>query len=317
MSYIRIKEGLRLRQRFGASFGRSGGSYIRIGENLYASGEEGLISSYVDSPIFESAEDIIYESSPTDYLEEIPLDTIEISTELSPLLTTATAATATTSAALPGSTAIISGITIAGVAIASGLGIGLTVPGRPNTGPGNEEETPTSNSDRISADHDSAYSNSKTQEDVRQADDIFLHEQFNELAEGDTINAALGIAGIGTKRVIESAIGVQYPPNLPTSTPGKQCPLGINGDGILVIGQINVLIGMNSLVVKNHILLNNIIKPVQHVANLLSIIHSLKMVLLSDLMMTAQKLSLLLPLVAQKSIPSLALPLPLREIRAL
>nr|QOD39506.1 ORF1 [uncultured densovirus] len=224
MSYIRIREGLRLRQGFGSSFGESGGSYIRVGENLYAAGDQSLLTSYVDNPIFESAEDIVYESSPSDLLEEIPLDTIEISTELSPLLTTAATATtsAVTSAALPGTTAIISGITIAGVAIGTGLGIGLTVPGRPNTGPGNEEETPTSNSDRVSADHDSAYSNAKTQEDVRQADDIFLHEQFNELTEGDTINAAIGIAGIGTKRVIESAIGVQYPPNLPTTpSPGK------------------------------------------------------------------------------------------------
>ncbi len=112
---------------------------------------------------------------------------------------------------------------ITGIAVGSGI-IAATVPGRPNTGPGNEEEEPTSNSDRVSLDHDRAYSNAKTQEDVVRADDVFLHEQYNELAKGDTVNAALGIAGIGTKRVIESVVGVQYPPNLP-SVSGKDARL--------------------------------------------------------------------------------------------
>lgn len=197
--------------------------------------------------------------------EEIPLDEIEVDTDTYidipedvPLLEGAVGA-GTAGAVGSGAGSVGAGTVATGLGtVIATVGIGTavtllsgkkdyTVPGRPNTGPGNEPAEPTSNSDRISLHHDGDYANARSQDEVRAIDDTYLHEQLNEFSnpDGDHINAAIGIAGIGGKRVIESAIGVQYPPNLPVSVSGEsKCHVEIVGNLVPIIGLIRGIIGM-------------------------------------------------------------------------
>ena len=93
-------------------------------------------------------------------------------------------------------------------------------------GPGNSlnKGEPYNNIDADAKKHDIAYSIAKTQEDVRKADIHLLREASDHIVQGisgsgsisDTIGSVLAAGGIGSKYLIEKAVGVQYPRNLPT-----------------------------------------------------------------------------------------------------
>lgn len=96
-------------------------------------------------------------------------------------------------------------------------------------GPGNSlnRGEPYNNIDAHAQEHDIAYSSSKTQEDIKEADIKLLKQASDHFVEGvsgrgsisDTIGSALAGIGIGSKYIVEKGTGVLYPPNLPTRSP--------------------------------------------------------------------------------------------------
>ena len=88
-------------------------------------------------------------------------------------------------------------------------------------GPGNtvSDTKPIDEDDHIAKDHDIAYENAKTQEDIQKADGKSADEFFNDVIENKNPHSAIGYIGLKTKQAVESVVGVQYPANLPSSHP--------------------------------------------------------------------------------------------------
>ena len=317
MSFVRIAEGLQLRSRFGAAFGVRGGSYVRIGENLYATGEESLLTEYVENPVFETAENVLYENLGGE-VELLDLNEIEINTsETTELLSgtaetsfgaTASAAgvsTAVGAAAAPSGSAVAAGVGVGIFVTSVGLGIGLsggaTLPGHHNIGPGNEPNPEgVDQDDQIAFDHDIRYGAAETQEDVREADSIAIDEFDQDWQDNSNFHSLAGRTGIQIKKAVEQYTGVLYPPNLPST--GKPTTwVAIDGVGISIIGLISVLIGLPCLGLKKHIQSLNTINKDQTkelmLYLILSIVIKIMLAILSIVMTTESKLSLLLLLV--------------------
>jgi hypothetical protein len=161
--------------------------------------------------------------------EEIELSLVGEST---PLLSTVAAAPAAVASA-PSVAAIAAGTALAAGTIIIGSTLGssssddrdpiVTFPGHHYTGPGNtlSGKTPVDSDDTISHIHDIAYNTAQSQADVRAADDDAISDFIADVVHTGNIHSAVGAAGLGIKRTIESAIGVQYPANLPVSSTGK------------------------------------------------------------------------------------------------
>ena len=262
--FSRIREGLRLRKPLGyrsllrASQSGQRIGIVRVGENLYIAGDEGAVTNWVDPSTFESLEDVIYENQglgiEANEIEEIELDEIELNTaEDTPLLEAETSFSATSAlaetggisgaaaAAAPSTSAVITGVAIVGTAITIGTTVGVlstrksdsdhqdpvvSIPDHRFIGPGNtvSDADPVDRDDEISKNHDINYERARTQEDIVRADDTAISEFASDFVNTGNIHSAIGAAGIGGKRVIESVIGVQYPPNLPTSSVSGMSP---------------------------------------------------------------------------------------------
>lgn len=104
---------------------------------------------------------------------------------------------------------------------------GYTLPGYKYLGPGNslDRGEPTNFIDADAQEHDIAYDQAKSKQDIYTADTTFLSKAGDHIAEGisgqgsysDTIGAIAGAVGIGTKHLVESGVNkVLYP-----SIPGK------------------------------------------------------------------------------------------------
>ena len=236
-------EGSSIRHRFSTRFGRLGGRFLRVGDNLYATGSnEALLDQFYD-PNYESLTDIVeYERSRgvelnQDNYYEVSADDIELNTidasEATPLLETAAAAdtiigtAGVASAAAPTGTSVVTGVTLAGATLGVGLGIGLsggaTLPGHHYIGPGNDEnrpEAPVDQDDYIAQAHDKAYAAAETQEDVIEADRIAIDSFDKDWQETGNIHSLAGRTGLQIKKGVESVIGVKYPSNLPVSSSG-------------------------------------------------------------------------------------------------
>lgn len=107
----------------------------------------------------------------------------------------------------------------------------VLLPGHKYIGPGNElEGEPIDKDDEIAQVHDNAYHQAKDKYSIVQEDDIAIHSFAKDALETGNVHSALGALGIGAKRVIETAIGVQYPRMPPTPAPTVH-PFGISKKG--------------------------------------------------------------------------------------
>lgn len=90
---------------------------------------------------------------------------------------------------------------------------GFTWPGYRYPGPGNPlpNGTPVNFVDQLPCEHDWAYRRARTEEEVREADRAAICGFAAELMTHGTYTAAIGLAGIGTKYIVESGVGVKYP----------------------------------------------------------------------------------------------------------
>nr|QOD39458.1 ORF1 [uncultured densovirus] len=240
--FSRIREGLRLRRPIGyqelVELTEQGSrvGFARVGDSLYLAGDSAAVSEFADPSTFESFSEI-YNTIQSGTIEaseisELAFDAVEINTtvgEATPLLATAgTAAVATSSTPY-----IISGVALAGAATA-GIVVGavsnsdddtpiVTLPDHKFLGPGNtlNDNTPVDEDDHIALDHDRKYSEAKTTDDVHAADDEAIHDFITDVLVNKNPHSVLGALGIGIKRTAETAIGVQYPANLPSSSSGN------------------------------------------------------------------------------------------------
>lgn len=105
----------------------------------------------------------------------------------------------------------------------------LVLPGHSYIGPGNAlEGEPIDKDDEIAQVHDNAYHQAKDKYNIVQEDDIAIDSFVNDALKTGNIHSAIGALGLGAKRIIESAIGVQYPRMPPTPV---SHPFGISKKG--------------------------------------------------------------------------------------
>lgn len=263
-AFVRLRQGVRFRGSGFSfdSFNNSGSRLFRIGDKLYAYGTDIELQSFVDTPDFESFDDITHfgEEPTAEILEEIPLDELELDTsvlsETAPLLDSGVAGLSTVSssgavASAPGLGAVITGITIGAGTIIVGTTLG-TLTSRTNTdgephkdpivsipdhryiGPGNDisNALPVDVDDAISKQHDIDYSKAGTQDAIKAADDIAIGGFVDDFVNTGNVHSGIGALGLGVKRGLESVVGVQYPPNLPASLPGELCLANMSVIGV-------------------------------------------------------------------------------------
>jgi len=277
--FARVREGLRLRRPIGyqqllQASERTGGriGFIRTGNNLYLAGEEIALEEFVDPSNFESFENVIYENqglSP-DAIEEVELqtyDTAEIDT--SPLLEeTAFSSTpalaeaggvagAAAASAVPSTPILVTGATIAAGTIVVGTTVGVlsnrdtssdhqdpvvSLPDHRYIGPGNtiDETLPVDVDDDIAREHDIAYERAQTDEDIHEADRVGANEFLSDVIHNNNPHSIAGYIGLKAKETIERQTGVIYG----SPVTGKEKWVDIGGDGILIIGLISALTGM-------------------------------------------------------------------------
>nr|QOD39559.1 VP [uncultured densovirus] len=179
--------------------------------------------------------------------EAIELDEVEIN-ESAPLLEesfsatpglaeaggvagTAVGGTVGSGISVPGSILVGGGI-LGGIGAGTGIAISqsdsepdshidpvVSLPGHRYIGPGNTVDSiePVDSDDAIAKDHDIAYEHAKTQEDVQDADRVGAHEFLTDALFNQNPHSIAGYIGLKGKEKAESVIGVQYPPNLPSS----------------------------------------------------------------------------------------------------
>ena len=96
----------------------------------------------------------------------------------------------------------------------------MNPPGHNYLGPGNRTNNgpPRDRDDAIAQTHDIAYSRAATETDIRAADRQAIAAFSRDFIQGGNWHSAAGAVGLGTKYVVESAVGVQYP-----SMSGKMC----------------------------------------------------------------------------------------------
>jgi hypothetical protein len=228
MELVDIQDSV-LRRRLGASFGKAGGRFVRVGSHLYAAGDEPLLESTFDNPVFEEVQDVFntYQSNPQVFdeieLSEFPGETAIA--ETTPLLNTGISSgivAGGASTAAPSSTAIAAGVGVGvatlGAGIAIGLSGGATLPGHKYIGPGNDENsgTPVDTDDAIAQAHDIAYANAKTQQDVINADTDAIAQFDHDWNSNTNFHSLAGRTGLQIKKTIEGYTGVIYPSSLPT-----------------------------------------------------------------------------------------------------
>jgi hypothetical protein len=173
--------------------------------------------------------------------DNIPLDEIEFSydpaetgiaetsfSETTPLLSAGTSAGAVTGGTGLSNTAIAGGAigigtAAAGLGLAIGLSGGANIPGHHYIGPGNDEDgpEPVDKDDLIAKHHDIAYSKATSKQDVVDADTVAIDAFDQDWRENQNYHSLLGRTGLQAKKAIESVIGVQYPPDLPSSISGE------------------------------------------------------------------------------------------------
>ena len=244
---MRVREGLRYRGSLSArQLARTGVRFVRAGDNLYLEGSElELGSLLVDDPVDDllDLEDVffdnqaadnntLFEQEPDIELEEI--NTSEVFGEDIPLIesgVTASAGVASSGGVSTGAViGTIAGVTAVGgvIAVATTLGSDDSEHTKPVVsvdpehnfiGPGNTLDTgavPLDVDDDIAQDHDRAYESAKTQEDVQRADKEGANEFLTDVIENQNPHSIAGYIGLTAKEKLESVIGVQYPPNLPS-----------------------------------------------------------------------------------------------------
>lgn len=87
----------------------------------------------------------------------------------------------------------------------------ISIPGHKYAGPGNTltDTKPIDKDDHLAQQHDKDYANSKTDQDIREADRHFIQDNVDLAKQGD-IHAGINAAGIGLKYGVESITGVLY-----------------------------------------------------------------------------------------------------------
>lgn len=116
----------------------------------------------------------------------------------------------------------------------------ITLPDHKWLGPfnSNDPAIPEDLDDYFARVHDILYEEATSPEEVTKADRQFLLDTSSDFIENNNWHSLIAYLGIGGKAAIEKVIGVQYP-----FVSGK--PWGsISGDGTLIIGLTNVLIGV-------------------------------------------------------------------------
>ncbi|AKC42762.1 viral protein [Cherax quadricarinatus densovirus] len=189
-------------------------------------------------------------------LDNIELNTTELSSsveeglslgttasETTPLLSStggvgAAAAGTGSAVASGGSTALAVGGGLIGSAIIGGLIGGLTtkstdsveepnhidpvvsLPDHHYIGPGNTLSgiKPVDTDDHIALDHDKAYEQAKTQQDIQNADKKSAGEFLTDIIENSNPHSIAGYIGLKAKETVEGLVGVKYPANLPISS---------------------------------------------------------------------------------------------------
>ena len=86
-----------------------------------------------------------------------------------------------------------------------------------NIGPGNDPLSPRNIFDWYALEHDIAYDDAKTREDIVTADERFLKQYYGTVAKSiiELFHKAAGISGIELKRAFEKYIIPIYPRGLP------------------------------------------------------------------------------------------------------
>lgn len=256
--FVRVRDGLRLRnigyrrlqalQRQGHRVG-----FVNTGDNIYIAGDQEGITQFVDNPTFESIEDVIeferetHNPGEIGEFEEIELnDFDEINTaEFAESLPLAEAGgiAGTTAASGTGvsTSAIVTGTAIVGGTIVIGTTAGIlsnrdssddpvldehknpivSIPDHKYIGPGNtvDDTPPVDLDDEIAREHDIRYENAQSQDEVQEADKEAAGEFLTDVIHNNNPHSILGYIGLKAKEKVESAIGVQYPANLPVNSP--------------------------------------------------------------------------------------------------
>ena len=186
---------------------------------------------------FDNTNEEIGEEIPLEEFEEVPLQESAFSS--TPLLAeSGGVAAAGTAAATPSATAVAVGVGIGLGTIAVGSTIGaiqrkqqeqqehqdplVSLPDHRYIGPGNtiDDTPPVDLDDSIAKEHDINYEKAKTQEDIQKADREGAHDFLSDFIDNKNVHSAIGYIGLKAKEKFESIVGVQYPPNLPTSVSG-------------------------------------------------------------------------------------------------
>ena len=88
---------------------------------------------------------------------------------------------------------------------------GIVLPGSNNIGPGNKLQPPLTNADHVALDHDIAYSEAKTNQDITTADKKAIGDFTNEYIYGSNpvskFQAAVGTIGLGVKHAVDQIVG--------------------------------------------------------------------------------------------------------------
>jgi hypothetical protein len=250
--FTHIREGLRLRKPIGyQALTRGNARFVRVGQNLYLSGDADSLSDFVDRGTFEDFEEVLNENQiyNPEVIENIELDEIELNSpyETEPLIETSFSATPALAEAggiagaagstLPSAGAIVTGVSIAGATVVLGTTAGVlsnrnsdtthkdpvvSLPGHHYIGPGNtiDDISPIDVDDHIAREHDIRYENARTQEDIHEADREGANEFLTDIIHNQNLHSVAGYIGLKAKEGVERVVGVQYPSNLPISPSG-------------------------------------------------------------------------------------------------
>lgn len=156
---------------------------------------------------------------------DIPTAAVDTVVDLSGATSTTALLGAGASAAGGAATAGATVGTAAGVAVGGAVvggilgsiltrGRGATAPGHHFLGPGNpvDEAPPVDTDDQIAKDHDIAYSNAKTAEDVHIADKEAINKFAADYKEHGNLHSKAGELGLTLKHNVEKFTGILYPP---------------------------------------------------------------------------------------------------------
>lgn len=119
----------------------------------------------------------------------------------------------------------------------------LTFPDHKFIGPGNTvdpAEAPEDLDDQIAKEHDILYEKAKTEQDILDADKHAISDFVGDVLETGNPHSAAGAAGLGIKHLVEKTIKKIIYPNLAKGKPWVKLEVDMFGDGILIIGRINV-----------------------------------------------------------------------------